>query len=67
MYFTRQLVFLTDGNPTVSEKDTDVIRRNVRAANKDGLPIFALAFGPDAELRCVGVERHGRSHRGPDA
>ncbi|KAF2343224.1 von Willebrand factor type A, partial [Trinorchestia longiramus] len=47
----RQLVFLTDGKPTVNEKNTDVIRRNVREANVNSYPIFALAFGPDAELK----------------
>ncbi|XP_018016742.1 inter-alpha-trypsin inhibitor heavy chain H3 [Hyalella azteca] len=46
-----QLVFLTDGKPTVSEKNSDVIRRNVREANVNHFPIFALAFGPDAELK----------------
>ncbi|XP_076059970.1 inter-alpha-trypsin inhibitor heavy chain H3-like [Oratosquilla oratoria] len=47
----KQIVFLTDGSPTTGVVDLDIIRKNVRSANKGRLSIFSLAFGAGADLQ----------------
>ncbi|KAL7641651.1 UNVERIFIED_CONTAM: hypothetical protein RMT77_007524 [Armadillidium vulgare] len=47
----KQIVFLTDGNRTVGELDAFTIRKGVKEANTVRLPIYALAFGNDADMK----------------
>ncbi|XP_061166903.1 inter-alpha-trypsin inhibitor heavy chain H4-like [Saccostrea echinata] len=47
------LVFLTDGEATVGETNTDRILENVKKANEAELPIFSLAFGRGADFNIV--------------
>ncbi|XP_062579365.1 inter-alpha-trypsin inhibitor heavy chain H4-like isoform X2 [Saccostrea cucullata] len=47
------LVFLTDGEATVGETNTDNILKNVKKANEAELPIFSLAFGRGADFNIV--------------
>ena len=44
-------MFLTDGKPTVSETDPDVIRSNVQDTNKYNISIHALALGNDTDMK----------------
>ena len=44
------VIFLTDGMPTVGETRSLNIRRNTQEKNVNGIPIFSLAFGKDADF-----------------
>ncbi|XP_052747417.1 inter-alpha-trypsin inhibitor heavy chain H3 isoform X3 [Bicyclus anynana] len=60
------IIFLTDGEPTVEEFDTDRIVSSVSGKNSDRTPIYTLAFGDSADryflrklaLRNDGFMRH---------
>jgi uncharacterized protein YegL len=47
------LVFLTDGQPTNGITDKAALRAEAREANARGVPVFALAFGRDADWGLV--------------
>ncbi|XP_076045163.1 inter-alpha-trypsin inhibitor heavy chain H4-like [Oratosquilla oratoria] len=47
----KQIVFLTDGEPTAGVTDLSTIRENVMAANQRKIGIFSLAFGENADLQ----------------
>lgn len=47
------IVFLTDGQPSTGVKNPEVIKRNVRNANREIIPIFSLAFGDDADYNML--------------
>ena len=48
------IVFLTDGEPTVGETSSYVIKENVKQANLDlNIPIYGLAFGDGADFNLV--------------
>eukprot|EP00092_Neocalanus_flemingeri_P012788 GFUD01013780.1.p1 GENE.GFUD01013780.1~~GFUD01013780.1.p1 ORF type:complete len:810 (+),score=178.26 GFUD01013780.1:82-2511(+) len=44
------IIFLTDGDPTVGERNSYNIRQNVRRRNTNHIPIFCLAFGRDSDF-----------------
>ena len=41
----QMIIFLTDGEATVGETNSEEIKKNVRIANSDKIPIYSLAFG----------------------
>jgi Ca-activated chloride channel family protein len=49
----RMVVFLTDGLPTVGETNVDNILRNVRAARREGVRLFAFGVGYDVNTRLL--------------
>ena len=50
----QMIVFLTDGEPTVGETSSYVIKENVKQANSDlNIPIYGLAFGDGADFNLV--------------
>ncbi|XP_076066222.1 inter-alpha-trypsin inhibitor heavy chain H3-like isoform X3 [Oratosquilla oratoria] len=62
----KQIVFLTDGHASTGVTDHNIIRKNVRAANKGRLSIFSLAFGPAADLqflRSISSDNRGFARR----
>ena len=44
------LVFLTDGQPTAGDTNTESIRKNVRTKNEGQVAIYALGFGNGADM-----------------
>ena len=50
----QMIVFLTDGEPTAGEENTEKIKENVRQANAEmQIPIYGLAFGDGADFDLV--------------
>lgn len=49
----KMLVFLTDGLPTVGERDVDKIIANVKKIKVDGLRLFAFGVGYDVNTRLL--------------
>ena len=50
----QMIVFLTDGEPTVGETSSYIIKENVKKANSDlNIPIYGLAFGDGADFNLV--------------
>ncbi|XP_069141685.1 inter-alpha-trypsin inhibitor heavy chain H3-like [Argopecten irradians] len=47
------LVFLTDGKPTIRQRDPEKILKNVHIFNEDDIPIFSLAFGRNADYNFI--------------
>ena len=47
------LIFLTDGQASKGEQNRDKILKNVGNDNTDGVAIFSLAFGDDADYEFV--------------
>ncbi|XP_021364811.1 inter-alpha-trypsin inhibitor heavy chain H3-like [Mizuhopecten yessoensis] len=47
------LIFLTDGEPTVGQRNPAMILKNVIKFNEDKIPIFALAFGRGADYSFI--------------
>ncbi|KAJ8297900.1 LOW QUALITY PROTEIN: hypothetical protein KUTeg_024431, partial [Tegillarca granosa] len=45
----RVLIFLTDGDPTTGETNTERILQNIRRNNEIEIPVFSLAFGSGAD------------------
>lgn len=43
------ILFMTDGQPTQGETDTDIIVSNVISANTKRHPVNCIAFGDDAD------------------
>ncbi|XP_030759990.1 uncharacterized protein LOC115885251 isoform X3 [Sitophilus oryzae] len=60
------IVFLTDGEPTVGQTDTNIITSKISELNTDKVPIFSLSFGDGADrefllklsLRNQGFTKH---------
>merc|ERR1719200_27810 len=60
------IIFLTDGQATSGETNNGQIKRNVRMANNDNIPIYALAFGNGADFPLISEiseENHGFARR----
>ncbi|XP_060080550.1 inter-alpha-trypsin inhibitor heavy chain H3-like [Ylistrum balloti] len=47
------LIFLTDGEPTVGQRNPEKILKTVIKFNEDKVPIFALAFGQGADYKFI--------------
>ncbi|XP_033745778.1 inter-alpha-trypsin inhibitor heavy chain H3-like [Pecten maximus] len=47
------LIFLTDGEPTVGQRNPEEILKNVMKFNEDNIPIFSLAFGGNADYKFI--------------
>ncbi|XP_033745780.1 inter-alpha-trypsin inhibitor heavy chain H3-like [Pecten maximus] len=47
------LIFLTDGEPTVGQRNPEEILKNVIKFNEDNIPIFSLAFGSRADYNFI--------------
>lgn len=67
------IVMLTDGLPTSGERDTDIIRENIKNRNKANVSLFCLGFGFDVDfgfLKALALENFGiaiRIYEGEDA
>ena len=67
------IVMLTDGLPTCGERDTDIIRENIKNRNKANVSLFCLGFGFDVDfgfLKALALENFGiaiRIYEGEDA
>merc|ERR1719422_1033107 len=62
----QMIIFLTDGQATTGETNNGQIKRNVRRANDDNIPIYALAFGNGADFTLISEiseENHGFARR----
>jgi len=62
----QMIIFLTDGQATTGETNNGQIKRNVRRANNDNIPIYALAFGNGADFTLISEiseENHGFARR----
>lgn len=63
----QMIVFLTDGTPTVGEKQASKIKENVKKANTDtNIPIYGLALGDEADfnlIRDISNESNGFAER----
>lgn len=57
------LVFLTDGQATVGESRGEMLRQQAIAANDNGVAVFAIAFGSDADWSLI----HGLAADGKGA
>ncbi|KAL3280737.1 hypothetical protein HHI36_003973 [Cryptolaemus montrouzieri] len=58
------IMFLTDGEPTDGETNTETIITDVTKANIKSVPIFSLSFGQDADrsfLMKLSLKNHGFS------
>ena len=56
------IVFLTDGNPTSGQCQTDIIRENILAANEQDASIYSLGFGGDLDfdfIEALSLENSG--------
>ncbi len=51
--FTNMIMFLTDGRPTVGERDIDAIRNNVKKANQYGARLFVFGVGYDVNTHLL--------------
>ena len=49
----RLIVFLTDGDPTVGERDVDKLVENVIKRNKENIPILTLGFGTQTNFKLL--------------
>ena len=47
------IIFLTDGLPTVGQTDENVILKDCKAANEDGVRLFAFGVGYDVNVRLL--------------
>lgn len=47
------IIFLTDGRPTVGEKQSNVILGNTRSAVQDKFCIFTIGLGDDVDYRLL--------------
>lgn len=56
------VIFMTDGNPTVGVTDADAILKSVRDKNKGGVRLFVFGIGHD--LNPVLLDRLGEENRG---
>ena len=50
---TPMIVFLTDGAATRGMTDSNTILKDILRQNMDKVPIFALAFGHDADYKLI--------------
>jgi len=44
------VIFMTDGMPSIGERNSKNIRQNVKDRNTNKIPIFGLAFGRDSDF-----------------
>jgi len=47
------VIFMTDGMPSVGERNSKNIRQNVKNRNINKIPIFGLAFGRDSDFNLM--------------
>ena len=62
----QMIVFLTDGQATTGEQFNPTIKRNVKNANTDNIPIYGLAFGEGADfglISQISEDNHGFARR----
>ena len=61
------IIFLTDGEPTTGETNSEQIRKNIKEANKESkVPIYGLAFGDGADFDLISeisAENHAFARR----
>ena len=44
------ILFLSDGDPAVGEKNVDQIVKNIQTKNTEKVPILSLGFGSDVDF-----------------
>lgn len=63
------VVFLTDGRPTAGLQEREALRKALQAANAHEVPVFALAFGSDADwplVQGIALDGGGQALRVPE-